>query len=169
MGNENLPNWKLIELATETLASQSPDGTFTRREIIDHINHRLLEGQEPRNESSLNVMIQAVTVNAPGGAPGGLATETLFRSRRGVYKRFDPTTDVVEKGRDAPLGIEGQPTGADLSTVPYSQLDERGTIVLPRVIVEELGLTTGDLVAFVKNTDDDVVLKRAHLKLEVFE
>lgn len=169
VGNEDLPNWKLIDLATESLASQSPDGTFTRREVIDNINNRLLEGQEPRNESSLNVMIQSMTVNAPGGPPGGLATEILFRSRRGVYKRFDPTEDVIEESRDVPLGIEGRPTGGDPTTVPYTQLDERGTIALPRVVLEEIGVKPGDLVAFVKNSDGDIVLKRAHLKLEVVE
>ncbi len=164
----DLPNWKLIDLATKTLVSQSPDGTFTRREIIDYINHRLLKGQEPRNESSLNPMIQAVTVNAPGGAPGGLDKNLLYRVGRGIYKRYDLSTDALE---DNEVGIPVDETLSNRSDlgVPFGRVDERGFIALPRVIIEELNLEPGSLVAFVRNRDGDITLKRGQLKPEVLE
>ena len=37
-GYEKLSNYELVEIAARTLARESPDGTFTRKEIIDYIN-----------------------------------------------------------------------------------------------------------------------------------
>ena len=100
---EHLPNWKLVEIAAKELANMSPDGTFTRKQIIDYINNVLLKGSSPRKPSSLNPVIQGVTANAPGGAPGAVGKNILWRVDRGRYRLFDPRRDrpIPEKSPEA--------------------------------------------------------------------
>ncbi len=162
---EGAPNWKLIDQATKDLASLKRDGTFTRQEIIEYINDRLLEGLEPRNLSSLNPMIQAVTVNAPGGAPGGLDKNLLYRVSRGIYKRYDPETDTVDPKQTLRFPLENVVTENSEDEVPFGRVDDRGAVVLPVEIREMLGVGPGSLVAFLKTDEGKIVLKRARLRL----
>ena len=102
-GYGKLPNWKLVEIAAHELAKRSPDGTFTRKQIIDYINNVLLKGSSPRKPSSLNPVIQGVTANAPGGAPSAIGKNVLWRVGRGRYRLFDPERDrpIPEKSPEA--------------------------------------------------------------------
>ena len=56
--------------------------TFTRRDIIEHIKQKYPDV----NPDTVNPMIQGMTVNAPGGAPGALGSNVLYRVGRGRYK-----------------------------------------------------------------------------------
>ncbi len=162
------PNWELIDEATKALMLEKPDGIFTRKEIIDYINNVLLEGKKPRKESSLNPMIQAVTVNAPGGAPGGLGKNLLYRVARGLYKRYDPSKDAEDDEMAAFLGLTFL-SDIDDSDVPVSRVDERGAILLPKDVMQRLNVVPGNLVGFFGNEVGQAVLRRVRLKLEVVE
>jgi len=155
-----LPNWRLIEIAARELSKRSVDGTFTRREIIDFINNVLLKGCEKRNPDSLNPMIQAVTVNVPGGAPGGIGKNILFRISRGRYRLFNPETDEVTKFSFAEKSVVGK------INVPISRVDSGGRVAIPIEIRRFLGLREGDYVAFVIS-NGKVVLRKARLRIEL--
>jgi len=153
-GPQNLPNWKLIEMAAKSLAARSPDGTFTRKQLIDYINNVLLKGYPPRKVDSLNPMIQAVTANAPGGAPGGIGKNILYRVGRGRYRLFDPKTDraIPEKagvgGGEVGRGLEGYEKpppphylrGVGLGDVYPSTIDSGGRLLIPLELADRLGL-----------------------------
>jgi len=156
----SLPNWRLIEIAAKELSKKSVDGTFTRREIISYINDVLLKGREPRNPDSLNPMIQAVTVNVPGGAPGGLGKYILFRVGRGRYRLYNPETDEITKFKVE----EGVFEDVD---IPISRVDPTGRVLIPETVRETLNLKPGDYVAFVISKNKDIILKRAKLKIEL--
>ena len=156
----DLPNWRLIEIAAKELSKKSVDGTFTRREIISYINDVLLKGKEPRNPDSLNPMIQAVTVNVPGGAPGGIGKYILFRVGRGRYRLYNPETDEITKFKVKEEVFE------DVD-IPISRVDSTGRVLIPERVRETLNLKPGDYVAFVISKNKEVVLKRAKLKIEL--
>ena len=63
----NKPNWILLKECAEELtkAGKTP---FTRKQLIECIHEKYPE----RGKSSLNPMIQGMTVNRKGGAPGGI-------------------------------------------------------------------------------------------------
>ncbi len=164
MGDEATPIWKRIKQARDDLEGERPDGTFRRHEIIDHVNDNS-RGEEPVKESSLGPMIQAVTVNAPGGAPGGLDKNLLYRVSRGVYKRYDPeldTVDLKQTLRLPPYGVLGEDSKDD---PPFGRVDRRGAVVIPGEVQQLLGIRPGSIVAFTETGEGDVVLKRARLKL----
>lgn len=104
MGYERLSNPELIAITARTLAGNEGTNQFTRRDIIKHINSTLLQDRpNKRNEQSLNRMIQALTVNAPGGSPGGgkYRKKLLWRVARGVMMLYNPqnhkTGKIIEK------------------------------------------------------------------------
>ncbi|RLG94990.1 hypothetical protein DRO37_03910 [Candidatus Bathyarchaeota archaeon] len=136
------PNWKLIEIAARDLHRLSSDGTFTRKQIIDYINKTLLKGKESRNPSSLNPMIQALTANAPGGAPGGIGKNVLWRVGKGRYRLFDPDRDrpIPEKT------VENRPIVAGHITDGYViRVEPEGSIKIPSEIVRMLRLKPNSL------------------------
>ena len=125
-GCGELPNWKLVEIAARELAKRSPDGTFTRKQIIDYINNVLLKGLKPRKPSSLNPVIQGVTANAPGGAPSSIGKNLLWRVSRGRYRLFDPQKDkpLPEKSPEA----SPMPRAADRCVLKVGQ---DGSLIIP--------------------------------------
>ena len=137
---EQMPSWKLIEIAARELARKSPDGTFTRKQIIDYINKVLLRGHNPRKPSSLNPVIQAVTANAPGGAPSGIGKNILWRVSRGRYRLFDP-------GRDKPIP---EKTPGQLAELPYRgrvlEVGPGGALTIPPEVLRALKVKAHDTV-----------------------
>ena len=137
---EQMPNWKLVEIAARELARKSPDGTFTRKQIIDYINRVLLRGHSPRKPSSLNPVIQAVTANAPGGAPSGIGKNILWRVSRGRYRLFDPS-------RDKPIP---EKTPGQLVELPYRgrvlKVGPSGALTIPPEVLRALRVRADDTV-----------------------
>lgn len=76
-------------------------------------------------------MIQAVTANVPGGAPGGIGKNILYRVRRGIYRLFNPHTDkpIPEKGGEV------FPISSCMVTV-----EPDGSLKIPGRFVRSLGL-----------------------------
>ena len=165
-----LPNWRLIEIAARELSKRKSDGFFTREEIINYINNVLLRGREKRNPSSLNPMIQAVTANAPGGAPGGIGKNILYRVGRGLYRLFDPSTDkpIPEKdlGHVSSYSVEPALPEVVEDDILISRVDGAWRIVLPEKVREKLNLKVGDIVAFVEE-GGKIVLRRARFRIEL--
>ena len=137
---EQMPSWKLIEIAARELAKKSADGTFTRKQIIDYINRILLKGHSPRKPSSLNPVIQAVTANAPGGAPSGIGKNILWRVSRGRYRLFDPSKDkpISEKTPEQLAGLSYR--GRVLEVGP------NGALTIPSEVLRALGVRAHDIV-----------------------
>jgi hypothetical protein len=81
----NKPNWILLKECAEKLTREGK-ASFTRRHLIDCIH-----GKHPdRGEGSLNPMIQGMTVNRKGGAPGGIGKNVFYSIGRGVFELYDP-------------------------------------------------------------------------------
>ena len=165
-----LPNWKLIEIAARELTMKKPEGVFTREELINYINNVLLKGYKPRNPSSLNPMIQAVTANVPGGAPGGIGKNILYRVGRGLYRLFDPEKDEVIPEKAVGYKMTAAPKELIelniVSEIPVSRVDSSWRIVIPESIREYMKLKPGDYVAFTR-VNNMIVLRKARLKIEL--
>ncbi len=58
---------------------------FTRRQLIDCVRKK----HPDRGESSLNPMIQGMTVNLKGGAPGGIDKDVFYSVGRGLFELYD--------------------------------------------------------------------------------
>ncbi|PYE53298.1 DUF7669 domain-containing protein [Deinococcus yavapaiensis] len=79
------PNWMVLRDAAQKLTHRGLT-PFTRSQLIATVHERYPD----RGESSLNPMIQGMTVNLKGGAPGGIGKE-IFRSvGRGLFELLEP-------------------------------------------------------------------------------
>jgi len=78
------PNWILLKECGERL---SRDGIvpFTRRQLIDCVH----EEHPEREEGSLNPIIQGMTVNLKGGAPGSIGKNIFYSVGRGLFECFN--------------------------------------------------------------------------------
>jgi len=139
MEYKSLPNAELIAIAARALAGKNRTNEFTRRDIIKYINFTLLkDSPKKRNEQSLNPMIQALTVNAPGGAPGGNAyrKKLLWRTGRGQLMLYNTnlhnTSQTVRKAAStAPLEtIKERPQKAKPMTIPEEKVEEKSPPLL---------------------------------------
>ncbi len=81
----HIPNWFLLRECGEKLTREGKS-PFTRKQLIDCVHEKHPE----RKESALHPMIQGMTVNARGGAPGGIGKNMFYRVSRGQYVLYDP-------------------------------------------------------------------------------
>jgi hypothetical protein len=86
------PNWHVLKECAEELTKR---GTvpFTRKQLIDCVQSKYPD----RGESSLNPMIQGITVNLKGGAPGGIGKKILVSISRGLFKLYSGREDMQAK------------------------------------------------------------------------
>ncbi len=82
----NKPNWQLLKECAEKLTEQGKV-PFTRTQLIECVRREHPE----RKESSLNPMIQGMTVNLKGGAPGGIGKDIFISVERGLFKLYSPS------------------------------------------------------------------------------
>mgnify|MGYP001112394027 CR=1 FL=1 len=81
----NKPNWILLKECAEKLTKKGKV-PFTRRQLIDGVHEKHPE----KGESSLNPMIQGMTVNRKGGAPGGVDKNVFYSVSRGLFELYNP-------------------------------------------------------------------------------
>lgn len=81
----NKPNWILLKECGEKLATEG-ETPFSRRQLINCVH----EIHPERGKSSLNPMIQGMTVNLKGGAPGGVGKNIFYSVGRGLFELYDP-------------------------------------------------------------------------------
>lgn len=81
----NKPNWILLKECGEKLTREGKT-PFTRKQLIDCVH----EKHPDRGEGSLNPMIQGMTVNLKGGAPGGIDKNIFYSVTRGRFEIYDP-------------------------------------------------------------------------------
>ncbi|WP_052351762.1 DUF6884 domain-containing protein [Deinococcus pimensis] len=81
---EEPPNWMVLKDCAEELtrAGRTP---FTRQDLIAAVQAHFPD----RGESSLNPMIQGMTVNLKGGAPGGVGKEVFVSVGRGLFQLLE--------------------------------------------------------------------------------
>lgn len=75
------PNWMLLKAAAEEL-TQRGLSPFTRQQLIAAVQARYPD----RAATSLQPMIQGMTVNLKGGAPGGIGKEVFRSVGRGLFE-----------------------------------------------------------------------------------
>ncbi|AFZ69387.1 DUF6884 domain-containing protein [Deinococcus peraridilitoris] len=75
------PNWVVLKECAEELTHRGLT-PFTRQQLITAVQSRFPD----RSESSLNPMIQGMTINLKGGAPGGIGKEVFRSVGRGVFE-----------------------------------------------------------------------------------
>ncbi|MGB7606441.1 MAG: EVE domain-containing protein [Lutisporaceae bacterium] len=89
--NENKPNWQLVEECAREYVKYNGE-PFTKKALVDFI----LNKYPDRNENSIRPMIQAVTVNAKGGAPSGIGKDILIRIDSNKYKLYSQTFPIIQ-------------------------------------------------------------------------
>ena len=80
----NKPNWRLLKECAEKLTEQGKV-PFTRKQLIECV----LKEHPERETGSLNPMIQGITANLKGGAPGGIGKNILVSTARGLFELYD--------------------------------------------------------------------------------
>jgi len=100
------PNWILLKECAEKLAREGRV-PFTRKQLIDCVH----EKHSDRGEGSLNPMIQGMTINLRGGAPGGIGKNVFFSVGRGLFELYDSKKhgripDIVSNAKTKEKAIE---------------------------------------------------------------
>lgn len=91
---QGAPIWQLVEDCAREL-TRNGIVPFTRGDIISCIRRK-----NPKcGEDSINPIIQGVTVNAKGGAPGSTDKNILFRVERGRYVLTDAAKEYKSGSR----------------------------------------------------------------------
>jgi uncharacterized HhH-GPD family protein len=94
--NNRIPNWRLIEIAAIALTKKSIV-PFTRKQLIYSVQAEYPD----RLASSLNPMIQAITVNLKGGAPGGTNKNILRSVSRGKFVLLKKMPEIISSQKPA--------------------------------------------------------------------
>lgn len=81
----NEPNWILLKECGEELTREGKV-PFRRKQLIDCVQ----EKHPDRGKNSLNPMIQGMTVNLKGGAPGGIGKNVFYSVGHGLFELYDP-------------------------------------------------------------------------------
>lgn len=121
-------NWRLLKECAEGMLRRGIR-QFTRDRLI-----RCVIAEHPEAKpQSLSPIIQRMTVNAPGGAPGA-PSEVFFRVSRGLYEIYNPERHGKVKkppasGRSHKIPLEGL-TGGDLKPGDRVIVGNRRAVVL---------------------------------------
>ncbi|RLF63626.1 MAG: hypothetical protein DRN33_03755 [Thermoplasmata archaeon] len=116
----NKPNWILLKECAEELtkAGKTP---FTRKQLIECIHEKYPE----RGKSSLNPMIQGMTVNRKGGAPGGIGKNVFYSVGRGLFELYDPKKHKPSLGNALTAPAPKLPKKRTEIPTPKTRHDER--------------------------------------------
>jgi len=85
----NKPNWIILKECAEELTKRGIV-PFTKKHLIDCVQSKYPD----RGESSLNPMIQGMTVNLKGGAPGGVDKEVFLSVGRGQFRLYSDEKNI---------------------------------------------------------------------------
>ncbi|HEV8719743.1 MAG TPA: hypothetical protein VGW77_03785 [Candidatus Binatia bacterium] len=77
------PNWQLLKEAGQGLTKEGKS-QFTRRQLIE----RVWKSHPGIGENILNPMIQGMTINLKGGAPGGVGKDIFHSVERGMFEMY---------------------------------------------------------------------------------
>jgi hypothetical protein len=109
------PNWLLLKVAAEDLTRRGQT-LFTRQQLIAEAQAKHPE----RPTNSLNPMIQGITVNLRGGAPGGLGQDMFFAVARGLFELFDPQRHPAKPVQVAVPDVAATPITQAIPGVAHS-------------------------------------------------
>jgi hypothetical protein len=91
------PNWQLLKEVAEKLTREKKV-PFTRGQLIEGVRQL----HPDVGENTLNPMIQGMTINLQGGAPGGLGKNVLFSIDRGSFELYDAVKHNIRAPAAAP-------------------------------------------------------------------
>src|SRR6266498_2522939 len=83
--SDKKPNWILLKECAYELHEMGIV-PFKRGQLIECVRRK----HPDIPESSLNPMIQGMTVNLNGGAPGGIGKNLFYSVGRGMFELYDP-------------------------------------------------------------------------------
>jgi hypothetical protein len=136
--SDKKPNWLLLKECAEKLTKEGK-APFTRKQLIECVQSKYPD----RLENSLNPMIQAITKNLKGGAPGGIGKDILISVDWGLlqlnpekeeihikelpkYKQSSNTISQVSKVKEDGKTSENKIRDKIMSIL-YCHLGEKGT------------------------------------------
>jgi hypothetical protein len=187
-----LPLWRLVDIATREM-TESGKEYFTRQEIYDYVNNVLLQHtSEKKEEHSMSPIIQGITVNAPGGAPGAVNRKILYRVDRGLYRRLNSAEEALPySGYKTPAGKQAEiellerwrrydpsePLGTIeefLSQLAQEEIytarvNESGGVLLPQSVLDKMEVKPGDILVFQPVEGRKCLMEKGRLKLEIEE
>ena len=79
------PMWVVLREAGQSLTNQNII-PFTRKALINYSRNKYPE----MKVDSLNPMIQGMTVNLKGGAPGGVDKNIFYSVGEGLFELYNP-------------------------------------------------------------------------------
>lgn len=92
------PNWQLLKECGEKLTKEGRT-PFTRRQLIECVQKE----HPDHGESTLNPMIQGMTVNLKGGAPGAIDKEVFYSVAKGQFVLYDPKKHSAGQNEPPPI------------------------------------------------------------------
>ena len=97
-----LGHWQLLKECAEQLTREGKI-PFSRKDLIDCIK----KTHPDKKEDSINPMIQGITVNLKGGAPGGVGKNILYKVESDRFVLYDPQkhSNLEVEIKESPIDI----------------------------------------------------------------
>jgi len=148
------PVWQMIEEAVDKF------GEITAKDAKDYIRKNY--PGDNVNELTISAQVIAASVNHNCAHHYSASHRFLFHLGNGRYRRYDTKKDGLWE--ITPAGARKIVEEIKTNEAYFSQIDSRGQIQLPTEIREKLHLGERDFVAFVRDDQGNIVLRKAQLR-----
>lgn len=149
------PVWQMVKEAAEKMRE------ITAKDVKQYI--RDTYPTDNVNELTVSAQVIACSVNHPSAHHYPDSQRFLFYLGNGKYRLYAPERDGVwEK---TPRGTKKVSDGIKSGNCYFSQVKSGGFIFLPRIIQEKLLIKEDDFVAFVENSDGEILLRKGELRI----
>jgi hypothetical protein len=148
------PVWQMIEEAVDKL------GEITAKSAKEYIKENYPEDRV--NELTIGAHVISCSVNHTSTHQYKCTHKFLFYLGNGHFRRYNSQKDGIwEITPDGARKVNEQMKTTDAS---FSQVDSRGQVQIPQEILEKLRISERDFVAFVADTQGNIILKKAELR-----
>ena len=148
------PVWKMIEEAVNKL------GEITAKSAKEYIKENY--PRDNVNELTIGAQVIACSVNHTSAHQYSNSHRFLFYLGNGRYRRYDPNKDGMwEVTPEGARKIMGE---IRTNEAYFSQIGSGAEIRLPKEIFQKLSLKERDFVAFVTDSQGNILLKKAELR-----
>jgi hypothetical protein len=148
------PVWQMIEEALDAM------GEITAKHAREYIRKHYAEDKV--NELTISAQVIACSVNHPSAHHYPDSHRFLFYLGNGRFRRYDPQKDGLWEITSN--GAQKVIREVKANQAYFSQIDSNGQVHLPQEIQEKLAVDTRDFIAFVTDTQGNIILKKAELR-----
>lgn len=135
-------------------------GEITAKSAKQYINENYVKDNV--NELTIGAQVIACSVNHTSAHQYSDTHRFLFHLGNGRFRRYDAKNDGIWE--ITPEGARKVSEQMKTNEASFSQIDSRGQVQIPQEVRERLHLADRDFVAFITDSQGNILLKKAELR-----